>query len=402
MGNRMKKIAWILILLSFCLVSCKGDKDKKTVTKNQKIIVVKKTPFVQNLYFSGTIQPVNSKAILSKVSGSVRKVLFKYGEMVKENQLLFVLSSEKLATDYQQAINDYLEKKQAYQNGQKAFQGDELLYKAGVTSRNDYLTEQSAQQTKALDYVQAKMNLEKILAVAGVDSRGIEKLSIKDTDDINKLLQKKFEDIKVYSTATGVALIPSGAALSASASQNAAGMDQPHKLVVGSLINKDQLLLSVGDLSGLTVKVKVNEVDIKHIKVDQKVVVTGEAFLDVVLHGSVLSVASQAEDKQGDDTSVSLFDVIVKVPSLSVKQQRAIDMGMTAKVNMPISMPASMQLPIDAVSLANGKEVVKLLDKNNQAKEQVVTTGKTTIDKVIILTGLKPGDRVLVAGPSDD
>ncbi len=49
--------------------------------------------------------------ITSPCDGVIESLAFHYGDAVKQNQLLFVLSSEKFQTDYKAALTQYLKAK---------------------------------------------------------------------------------------------------------------------------------------------------------------------------------------------------------------------------------------------------------------------------------------------------
>jgi len=60
----------------------------------------------------------------------------------------------------------------------------------------------------------------------------------------------------------------------------------------------------------------------------------------------------------------------------------------------------ALSLPLQAVSLANGKATVFLVNADNILEEREVVTGFQTADDIEIVSGLKLGDRVVVSDRS--
>mgnify|MGYP002624990643 CR=1 FL=1 len=155
-------------------------------------------------------------------------------------------------------------------------------------------------------------------------------------------------------------------------------------------------MLTIGDLTGLATTINVSEININRIKVGAPVKITGDAFPGITLDGKVVTVSSQANPGTGDQASISLFAVQIKVPSITEKQRQTIKVGMTAKVEIDIKKPPQILLPINAVTQREQKTYVTVIDKDGKHKQVEVTTGETTTTDVTILKGLSVGDRVVV------
>ena len=70
---------------------------------------------------------------------------------------------------------------------------------------------------------------------------------------------------------------------------------------------------------------------------------------------------------------------------------------MNADVSITIRHKAQIQIPLNAVARKNGITTVKVKDKTSgQIKDVTVTTGQTTQDSVVITSGLKSGDQVVI------
>ena len=349
------------------------------------------------LYFPAVISPLRMMPVLSKVNGQVISVTFQYGHKVKKNQVLLVINSPQLASKYRSAINSYLEKKNAYTTSKREYEVTKQLYEAKVLSRDEYINSESQYRNSILTFYQSQFQLTKVLSEAGVDQALVERLTINDTDAVNKLLRRTFNNIKVVSPTRGIALFPIAGGDSSSGSS-----ENNKKVSIGQNVKEGQLLLSIGDLMGLSSELKVSEININLIHVGMPIKLTGDAFPGIVLHGKVVGVSSQANPNSTESSGTSLFDVKVIVPSITEKQSKLIHVGMTAKVEIDIKQKPVITVPVNAVICKNGQTMVTLVTgeqhfrKMHHRKDVPVATGKTTVNSVEILKGLKKGQKVVV------
>ncbi len=380
----------VLMLLSFLIASCDKTKKNKTSASNKTHIIVatQKSP-VQKLYFTGTLLPISTTAVISNVAGIITEMDFNYGEKIQSGQKLMVLDSKPLAEKYKKAVNDFLQKKQAYANGKLSFTGTKALYAAGVIPQSQYISEQTAFDNTSLDFLEARYELEKVLRTAGVDVKKIEQLSISDTAEVNSVLQVHFKNIVIVATGSGVALFPPP-------NQGGGGNDASSGVLTqGTTVKEDQLLLSIGDLSGLKADFNVSEINIDRIHKGMDVIATGSAFPGIVLHGKITSVSAQAkQDSSG--SGLSVYAVEIKIPVVSEADMQKIRVGMTAKFEIDIPSPSEIMLPINAVSRSDNGSVVTIVGANGKPTTVSVQTGETTATEVSITQGIKAGDKVIV------
>lgn len=376
----------VLILLSTCLLACHAKK-KKDDTSVKTVTATLQKP-VQQLFYSGTLSPISSIAVESPVAGVVTKVGFIYGEEVQSNQQLFILSSHELAQNYRKAITDYLQKKQAYQTQITNYSGEGALYKFGVISKSEYQSSQAQFQNAELAYMESRFSLEKILRVVGVSPKEIEALTLADMVQLGKLLQQHFKDVSVIAPSSGVALYPQN-------SSSASDSQSDGILTVGSTIKQGQLLISIGDLSGLSATFNVSEVDVNRLKKGMHVIVTGSAFPGLTLHGEISAVSAEA-NKNENGNGISMFTVNIVIPQISPAAMAVIRVGMTAKFEIDIQGAPQILLPIAAVSQYNGMNVVQVQFPNGKITRVPVVTGETTPTEIAIISGVKAGDKVVI------
>lgn len=393
----MKKTVLLIgfCVLGFLLVGCSSK--KKTEKVKETIVVAKMQTPVKHLYFAGTIQPVKTVSVLSPVDGRIQQLNFKFGQNVKKSQLLAIVNSLKLMDSFRGAVSSFLSKKTAYLSQAQNFQGSKVLYKAGVISEQDFDSEKSSYENSVLDFFQEEYQLKKVLLTAGVNPQDIEKLNISDTAKIKILFAKQFNHIRIYAPSAGVALFPIPDASQGGGDGNPnGGGGASGAIVVGSAIREAQLILSIGDLDGFSIDMNINEVNINSIKTGMKATITGDAFPNVTLSGVVSYVASQAQPNQSGDSAGSVFKVSVNVPKVTKEDLETVHVGMTAKIDIPIKGVPNIMLPIDAVFKKNDKNYVTIVGANGARQDVAVITGDTTPTDVVILNGIKEGQKVVV------
>jgi HlyD family secretion protein len=376
----------LMISLLIGLAGCEKKTAKPAV--HYTVITAQPKSLITPLHFSGTLEPLSAQSVLSPFDGRVKQVLFQYGQQLQKGQPLVTLDATKLSEDYRKTVSDFLEKKQSYETGLISYQGTEALYKAGVISKEEYSTASTSQQSNTLNYLQAKYDLEKLLVQTNINFASVEELKLTDMKQVNQTLNRQLQEVKVVAPTVGVALFPPP-------DQKKEGSGSG-RINVGDDIKAGQLILSIGDLSGLTLKINVSEVSINLIKPDLAARVTGDAFPGIVLPGVVASVAAQANPQSLGAGNLGQFEVIVKVPKLTPAEQNTIRVGMSAAVELDIPESPMIYLPINAVYQKNGQSMVTLVTPTGEHRETPVVTGKTTLTEVAIVKGVSPGDRVAV------
>ncbi|MDF1759347.1 MAG: HlyD family efflux transporter periplasmic adaptor subunit [Coxiellaceae bacterium] len=379
------------MLLLFGITGC--DKKETKQKYKQRIVVAKKLPSSTHLYYNGTIAPIKTIAATSPADGRVAKVFFDYGGRIEKGQELLSIDSQDLSDKFRTAISDFLTTKEALSTQSLTFQGTTALYKAGIETRNNFISGRSQYETAEMNYYQKRLALEKILKQVNIPASQFENLTISDTKKVNAALSYKFKNIPVYAKGAGVALFPVQNQNDQS-SENS-GSD---RLMVGGEVKQGQLILSIGDLSGLSVSFKVGEVDINRLRTGLKVIVTGVSFPNVTLDGVVSSVASQADDSSSS-RSLAQFSVTVTIPTITKEQRKVVHIGMTSKVDIEIQNPPSIMLPINAVTEVQGKSMITVVAKSGAKKQVPVVTGNTSMNNVTIISGVAEGQKVVVNDP---
>lgn len=352
-----------------------------------------------SFYFKGVLRPIRTQAVLSPLEGVVQQVSLIYGSAVKRGDVLLTIQPTKLAESFRSLLAEYLQKKAVYAAQQTKFAGDQALFKAGVIAKQDYLSAKDSLATSALEFQQAKLELDKVLAPLQLSGHDVEKLELSDTQSVTQLLARDCQPVTVRAPSDGVVLIP----LKSSGEASAAAAQTQEEIKPGLSLKEQEPIVSLGDLSGYEIDVQVSELDIVQLSPGLPAVVTGDAFPGVELAGTVTQVAAQADPNQNNSGSVTLFRVTVQVPKVPAAVQAQLRVGMSAKVAIQLQTPPQVTVPIGAVFIRQGKTwVTQRASPSAASHDQVVQTGVTTAAEVAILQGLPAGAWVKVSEQAHD
>jgi len=373
----------IALLVCGALLTFTHCKMQTKTSATSSTIIVKAEPNITTLFYSGNIKPIETVTVNNiQADGIISKKNFSYGDIVKKNQLLFLITSSQLAKNYQDALSSFAKAQKNYSDTQFQMHGAEELSRLKIMSKQDYLNTKTQLFNAALDLAQTKRQLESILQEIGTSISSI------DIRTINRALARVPNVVKVTAPATGVALLPE----STSSSKETTNVP----LSQGSSVKAGQTLLSIGNMSGISVTAKVTEIYVDKIKAGQKAIITGDAFPEQKLAGTVTHVDRQASS-DSQSGGIPSFALTVSVPTLTQVQLNKILVGMSATITLPIVNSYTISIPLSAVFIKQGQPMVKRIDAHSKKIIDVpVNTGRTEMNSVAITEGLQNGDEVLV------
>lgn len=371
---------YFFCLLFCCLIACSQQDN----TKQETFYQVEKKPHATTLSYSGTILPLKSVVIASPADGAIVGMPSQYGEAVKKGQLLYQISSSKFIADYKNALMQFLKAKSDFNLSQTQLSEADFLHKHQLISDDDFNMKKSNFYANRLSLLQAKDSLQELSQRLDAKNIDLDKLTIADFDKITQLLHNQLgsDVIQIVSPVDGMMLAP------------VKGDQDIKKIQKGDNIKQGDALALIGDLQGLSISIKVNELVINQLHAGQSVVVSGAAFPEAQLKGVIKQV-----DRQGEIASSGLpaFTVDIIVPELTPEQQQVIYVGMTAKVDINTDEKDDMMIPVNAIREKDGQAWVMVYDTKHRLKvEKRIQTGNTTMDSVVVTAGLSPGERIVI------
>jgi HlyD family secretion protein len=162
------------------------------------------------------------------------------------------------------------------------------------------------------------------------------------------------------------------------------------KFRVGENVWMGQMILEIPDLNTIIAEAFVPEVDIGKVKTGQRAEVTIDAFPDKVYSGSIKSVGTLVRPKAWDIPN-KILDIQIALDQLDISIMRP-SMSVKAKVHTS-SIENCLAVPLKAVRTTAEGSMIKV--KTDQGwREQLVKLGESNGTEVVIIEGLKAGDRI--------
>ncbi|MBX3253988.1 MAG: efflux RND transporter periplasmic adaptor subunit [Chitinophagaceae bacterium] len=281
----MKKKTWIILIMAIALVAA-GVWVWKFRDEGSVVILQTEQPHAGTLSNSvtatGTIQPVDTVAVGTQVSGTIKSVYADFNSTVKKGQLLAQLDKSLLEAQVQQ-ITANLQQARANAVYQKSnFERQEQLFKVGAISRAEY-------ETALYQYTSGNDNVTGIIAQLSSAKKNL-----------------SFADI--YSPIDGTVL-------SRSVSEGQ---------TVAASFSTPTLFSIAKDLTKMQVQASVDEADIGNVKKGQRVTFTVDAFPEDSFQGTVLEVRL----KPTTSSNVVNYTTIIDAPNADMKLKP----GMTANI----------------------------------------------------------------------
>ncbi len=361
---------------------------------------------------SGTLEPVEKIHVVAPFNASVEKIFCQYGDEVKKGDPLLLLETSEFEVEVRNAEAEYIKALQAYNElkdwsesnemarakrslmkarreldvNRRKLDEAQLLFDKGIVSGNELDGAKAAVQNGELELKAADEDLATVKSKGGAANVRVAEMALMNARTKKETLEAKLRRGEIRAPESGVIMLG-----------GAEGGKQAKPLEKGAPVKEGDVLLSVGNLAGLTVRADVDEIDVGKIGIGQKVRVTGDAFPGVTLAGRVSAVSSQARQGGMGAIGVPTFEVMVTISEIPAAVRRQIRLGMTATMEVQVyENKDALMVPIDAVEVADGKAKVRVRDKaTGEVREVPVKTGTTNVTSVEIKSGISAGDQVL-------
>ncbi|KTC64638.1 Membrane-fusion protein (plasmid) [Legionella adelaidensis] len=370
---------FFILLFTLLLVSCSPGKHTNKPEKH--IIKVQSTTLHKSLFFTGTMQPLRETTLTAPLDSVIDSMPHSYGQKVQKDDKVFILNSAELQKQYNETLTEYLKAKDAYVIAKSKFTGTQDLWNAGLIAKNSYIGEKSGLNTAKIALMQATERLSDLLEKTGENSANFASLSFSDFEKVKKILSIKHNLVNIKATSPGVLLYPP---------KNSE--EKSNQLTVGSSVKAGHVLGLIGDLSGVRIEIEIPEVDIDKVKPGMRAMVRSVSFPNEELTGEIVAINAQATS--GNGAALPSFPAVIEVRNLSSQQQEWVKVGMSANIELFIDNHNKLMIPIQAIRHHNGKSIVSLV-KNGKIQQQIITTGATNGDQVVVTSGLHENDEIV-------
>ncbi len=375
----MKKYKWIIWVV-LALVAAAGIWAWKFNKSATVLVLQSEHPVMgtiaNTVTATGTIQPVDTVAVGTQVSGTIKSVFVDFNATVKKGQLLAQLDKAVLLAQQEQFIANLSQAQANLVFQTSNYNRQQELYKAGAVSKADV-------ENALYLYNNAKGNVASIRAQLASAQRNL-----------------SFADI--YSPIDGTVL-------SRSVSEGQ---------TVAASLSTPTLFSIAKDLTKMQVQASVDEADIGSVKQGQRVVFTVDAFPNDTFSGTVKeirlrpSVSSNVVTyttivdapneglklKPGMTASITVYTKEVNNILLVSAQAVAFQPDSTVRAKYPVGGTAGVLAasPTGNKELTGaGKPAFVWVKKDSMLVHQPVVTGLTDETKVQILSGVTETDEVV-------
>lgn len=320
--------------------------DSKTVGIGQTV-TVKRGSAVSSVEATGTIRPVDSVEISSKITARIKSIPVKENEAVQKGQTLVVLEDKELETKLDQA-------RYKVTNAESKYKRVQYLHSIGAKSDQDL-------EDAAFEYQTAVSSYEGV--------------------------QSNMDDTVVVSPMDGVVI---GEPLSVGT-------------LVAQGVNNPTVIMNIVDLSTKQINAKVDETDIGKVKAGQKATFTvdaytGKTFTAKVAEISQTDVSNSWSTASSSSTSTSAAVIYYSVTLDVDDPENLLKPSMTARVNINVAEKEDVLLvPLAALKTNNDGQYVVRLRADGATENIPVTVGIYSDEQVEIVDGLQEGDQLAVS-----
>lgn len=182
-----------------------------------------------------------------------------------------------------------------------------------------------------------------------------------------------------------------------------ANVDVQQGQVIASATNNvggGTTVMALVDTSHIYINATINESDINHVKIGEKVEITAAGAPGIVFPGRVVLIAPESiQDQTAGGTNPSTSNIVTFQSKIEVlgKQKQLLKPGMTANVDIfADKLPNVLYIPLQAVVIQNGQDTVTVVDSKGKQQVKNVTLGERNDLDWQVLQGLKPGQKVVI------
>lgn len=311
-----------------------------------EIVRVSKMDLKSTVSATGTIKPVNSVEVSSKITARIKTVLVKENQQVKAGQTVATLDGKDYEAKAEQA-------KYKVTNAKAKYDRAAYLYNIGANSQEQY-------EDAVLEYDTARSSLE-----------------VTQSDLAETIITAPMDGVVV-----GEPLTPGTMAVQGN--------------------NNPTVIMLIADLSSKQIKAQIDETDIGNIKVGQEAMFTVDAYTDKKFRAKVSEISqtdvtnSWNVSSSSSSGKSSSADVIYYYVTLDVDDpDNDLLPGMTARVEVMTSEKKdALAVPISSLKTnANGSYVL-IVKGDGSTEERTVKTGIYSDDYVEVTDGVHEGDKI--------
>lgn len=351
-----------------------------------KVVVVSSRPVERTVSMVGSTAPARVVAVVAPYDGTILESNLQFGGVVKQGDLLFVLSTDQLDRDLDDArvvlsrTEGTARVKLDIKRAQSAVQTADLaldtldrriketkeLVDQGIVARDEWsnLVEQRLNVLQ-----QAKSAQQELDALLDPKTSAATELELRKLRAQVENMERLRSQSSIRAPISGIVLRP--------ASQTGAAPE----ILAGIKVTRGMLVALVGDVANFQVIVPVDEIDINALHPGQPVTVTCAGTASA---GAIKAISGQAQPSMS--SGLMTFETFIAAPDLSPECK----LGMSATVDIvTYKNENALLVPPEAIFQDGSGSFVRV-----DGDRRAVEVGRSFPEGVEVRSGVKPGEAV--------
>ena len=371
----MKKVfKWVAALVILAGLGWYGY--QKMQPKNEATFIteeVKRGKIAQTVSATGEISATNLVDVGAQVSGQIKKMHVKIGDVVKEGDLIAEI-------DDVTQVNEVNTRKAQLQTYQAQLESAQVALKIAQRKYSRYKSLASADAVSKEEFE------------ATEDSLATNRAKIKELQSSIRQTQIAINTAEKDLGYTRITAPSAGTVVSLVVEQ-------------GQTINSSQTsptVVQIADLTSMTNKMQIAEGDATKVKAGQTVNFTILSEPDTPISAKLdsidpgLTTMSQGSYSKSTDTTSNAIYYYARATVPNPEGKLAI--GMTTQNTVEIASADNvLVVPTVAIKTKDGKKFVRVLEANNQAVDREIQTGLKDSMNTEVKSGLNEGEKVVMS-----
>ncbi|MBK0396145.1 efflux RND transporter periplasmic adaptor subunit [Kingella bonacorsii] len=371
----MKKVfKWVAALVILAGLGWYGY--QKMQPKNEATFIteeVKRGKIAQTVSATGEIAATNLVDVGAQVSGQIKKMHVKIGDVVKEGDLIAEI-------DDVTQVNEVNTRKAQLQTYQAQLESAQVALKIAQRKYSRYKSLASADAVSKEEFE------------ATEDSLATNRAKIKELQSSIRQTQIAINTAEKDLGYTRITAPSAGTVVSLVVEQ-------------GQTINASQTsptVVQIADLTSMTNKMQIAEGDATKVKAGQTVNFTILSEPDTPISAKLdsidpgLTTMSQGSYSRSTDTTSNAIYYYARATVPNPEGKLAI--GMTTQNTVEIASADNvLMVPTVAIKTKDGKKFVRVLGANNQASDREIQTGLKDSMNTEVKSGLNEGEKVVMS-----
>ena len=371
----MKKVfKWVAALVILAGLGWYGY--QKMQPKNEATFIteeVKRGKIAQTVSATGEIAATNLVDVGAQVSGQIKKMHVKIGDVVKEGDLIAEI-------DNVTQVNEVNTRKAQLQTYQAQLESAQVALRIAQRKYSRYKSLASADAVSKEEFE------------ATEDSLATNRAKIKELQSSIRQTQIAINTAEKDLGYTRITAPSAGTVVSLVVEQ-------------GQTINSSQTsptVVQIADLTSMTNKMQIAEGDATKVKAGQTVNFTILSEPDTPISAKLdsidpgLTTMSQGSYSKSTDTTSNAIYYYARATVPNPDGKLAI--GMTTQNTVEIASADNvLMVPTVAIKTKDGKKFVRVLEANNQAVDREIQTGLKDSMNTEVKSGLNEGDKVVMS-----